>query len=142
MALVEQDGASDDELRSAIVDFPNFLLCALHAATGKSVPLDDKRLLDAFMEHRPDARAFILVPARILVGVRPLRGAPLGRQMEPEGTQVFRRAWELHTCEQHTGVLDEPARQSLKLFQAVKNLPKDGMMTTPTLNALGIPALR
>jgi len=43
---------------------------------------------------------------------------------------------------QLTGVLDEPTRESLKLFQAVKSLPMTGMMTTPTLNALGIPAVR
>jgi peptidoglycan hydrolase-like protein with peptidoglycan-binding domain len=41
-----------------------------------------------------------------------------------------------------SGVLDAPTRESLKLFQAVKNLPVTGTMTTPTLNALGVPAVR
>jgi His-Xaa-Ser repeat protein HxsA len=41
-----------------------------------------------------------------------------------------------------TGVLDEPTRESLRLFQAVKSLPVTGTMTTPTLNALGVPAVR
>jgi hypothetical protein len=56
----EQEGTSD-EARAAIVDFPNFLLYALHAFTGKRVTLDDKRLLDAFDEHRPDPGDFVHV---------------------------------------------------------------------------------
>lgn len=40
------------------------------------------------------------------------------------------------------GVLDGETRSALKLFQRVKSLPQNGQMTTPTLNALGIPAVR
>jgi His-Xaa-Ser repeat protein HxsA len=40
-----------------------------------------------------------------------------------------------------SGVLDDPTKQSLKLFQDIKHLPQSGLMTTPTLNALGVPAV-
>jgi His-Xaa-Ser repeat protein HxsA len=43
---------------------------------------------------------------------------------------------------QITGTLDQDTRTALKLFQKVKNLPESGQMTTPTLNALGIPAVK
>jgi His-Xaa-Ser repeat protein HxsA len=42
---------------------------------------------------------------------------------------------------QANGVLDEKTRGSLKLFQNLKHLPDTGLMTTPTLNALGVPAV-
>lgn len=40
-----------------------------------------------------------------------------------------------------SGVLDDPTKQSIKLFQGLKHLPETGLMTTPTLNALGVPAV-
>lgn len=43
---------------------------------------------------------------------------------------------------QINGTLDADTRTALKLFQKVKNLPENGQMTTPTLNALGIPAVK
>lgn len=65
---------------------------------------------------------------------------------EKRRLQVLRVQMRLNTLKlydgQLTGVLDEPTRESLKLFQAVKSLPVTGTMTTPTLNALGIPAVR
>jgi His-Xaa-Ser repeat protein HxsA len=38
------------------------------------------------------------------------------------------------------GVRNPATIQALKQFQSVKGLPESGMMTTPTLNALGVPA--
>lgn len=65
---------------------------------------------------------------------------------EKRRLQVLRVQMKLNSLRiydgQLTGTLDEATRQSLKLFQAVKNLPTTGMMTTPTLNALGIPAVQ
>jgi hypothetical protein len=42
---------------------------------------------------------------------------------------------------QANGVLDAKTKDSLKLFQNLKHLPETGLMTTPTLNALGVPAV-
>jgi His-Xaa-Ser repeat protein HxsA len=39
------------------------------------------------------------------------------------------------------GVLNAKTRSALKLFQKVKDLPETGTMTTPTLNALGVPSV-
>lgn len=38
------------------------------------------------------------------------------------------------------GVRNPETVDAVKRFQSVKGLPEDGMMTTPTLNALGVPA--
>ena len=38
------------------------------------------------------------------------------------------------------GVRNPETIEALKRFQAVKGLPETGMMSTPTLNALGVPA--
>ena len=38
------------------------------------------------------------------------------------------------------GVRNPATVVALKQFQSVKGLPETGMMTTPTLNALGVPA--
>lgn len=46
----------------AVINFPNFLLHVLRAATHKDIPLDDKRLLDSFETHvlnPPDATAAV-----------------------------------------------------------------------------------
>lgn len=65
---------------------------------------------------------------------------------EKRRLQVLRVQMRLNTLKlydgQLTGVLDEPTRASIKLFQAVKKLPVTGTMTTPTLNELGVPAVR
>jgi len=39
------------------------------------------------------------------------------------------------------GVFNAETREALSHFQTVKSLPVNGMMTTPTLNALGVPAV-
>jgi len=65
---------------------------------------------------------------------------------EKRRLQVLRVQMRLNSLKlydgQLTGVLDGPTRESLKLFQAVKSLPVNGMMTTPTMNALGIPTVK
>ncbi|KQV53604.1 peptidoglycan-binding protein [Pelomonas sp. Root1217] len=38
------------------------------------------------------------------------------------------------------GVLNAETQEALKHFQQLKGLPRSGTMTTPTLNALGVPA--
>jgi hypothetical protein len=43
---------------------------------------------------------------------------------------------------QISGTLDSDTRAALRLFQKVKSIPESGQMTTPTLNALGIPAVK
>ncbi len=39
------------------------------------------------------------------------------------------------------GVMNEQTRQGLRYFQNLKRLQETGTMTTPTLNAMGIPAV-
>lgn len=41
-----------------------------------------------------------------------------------------------------SGELDAATKESLKLFQRVKNLPESGLMTTETLNGLGVMAVQ
>jgi His-Xaa-Ser repeat protein HxsA len=40
------------------------------------------------------------------------------------------------------GVLDTATKESISHFQTVKGLPPNGLMTTDTLNALGVPAVQ
>lgn len=40
-----------------------------------------------------------------------------------------------------SGVLDGPTKQSIRLFQNLKHLPETGLMTTATMNALGVPTV-
>ncbi len=40
------------------------------------------------------------------------------------------------------GVLNPDTKTALKLFQTVKGIEADGLMSTPTLNALGVPAVQ
>ena len=65
---------------------------------------------------------------------------------EKRKLQVLRVQMRLNSLKlydgQLTGMLDGPTRASLKLFQGVKSLPMDGMMTTATMNALGIPTVK
>lgn len=39
------------------------------------------------------------------------------------------------------GNLGDDSKNALRLFQSVKGLPENGLMTTDTLNALGVPAV-
>ena len=39
------------------------------------------------------------------------------------------------------GVFSMETQEALKHFQAVKGIPESGLMTTQTLNALGVPAV-
>jgi len=41
-----------------------------------------------------------------------------------------------------SGVFDATTRQALKIFQKIKSLPEDGLMTTASMNALGIPVVK
>ncbi len=41
-----------------------------------------------------------------------------------------------------SGELDEATKESIKHFQTLKGLQTDGLMTTETLNALGVPAVQ
>lgn len=41
-----------------------------------------------------------------------------------------------------SGELDEATKESLKHFQILKGLQANGLMTTGTLNALGVPAVQ
>lgn len=52
----------------SIVDFPNFLLYVLSILTGCDIPLDDKRLLETFDQHKPCPQAFLvaLLECRLL----------------------------------------------------------------------------
>ena len=40
------------------------------------------------------------------------------------------------------GVLDDDTKQAVKRFQLVKGMPDTGLMTTETLNGLGVPAVQ
>jgi His-Xaa-Ser repeat protein HxsA len=40
------------------------------------------------------------------------------------------------------GILGEGTKEALKRFQAIKGLPQSGLMTTDTLNGLGVPAVK
>ena len=39
------------------------------------------------------------------------------------------------------GTMNADTKTGLEFFQDLKGLPKTGLMTTPTLNALGVPAV-
>lgn len=39
------------------------------------------------------------------------------------------------------GVYDDETKDAVRLFQRLKDLPESGLMTTETLNALGVPAV-
>lgn len=39
------------------------------------------------------------------------------------------------------GTLTPETQEALRLFQGVKNIPQTGLMTTPTMNALGVPVV-
>lgn len=60
--------------------------------------------------------------------------------------QVFRVQLRLNSLGlfngQISGKFDDETKRALRMFQQVKGLPENGLMTTPTLNALGIPAVK
>ena len=60
--------------------------------------------------------------------------------------QVFRVQIKLNTLGlfqgRISGTLDEETKTALRMFQSVKGLPENGLMSTATLNALGIPAVK
>lgn len=71
--------------------------------------------------------------------------APSLTRAEKLRTQIMRVQIKLHTLglydDKIDGVLNLKTREALKLFQKVKSLPESGTMTTPTLNALGVPVV-
>ena len=60
--------------------------------------------------------------------------------------QVIRVQIRLNSLQLYDGQIDgvfgEETKNALKLFQTVKELPATGLMSTPTLNALGISAVK
>jgi len=72
--------------------------------------------------------------------------APALSNAEKLRLQVIRvqiRLNSLHLYdEQVDGVFNDETKHALKLFQTVKGLPETGLMSTPTLNALGISAVK
>jgi His-Xaa-Ser repeat protein HxsA len=60
--------------------------------------------------------------------------------------QVIRVQIRLNSLQLYDGQIDgvfgEETKDALKLFQRVKELPATGLMSTPTLNALGISAVK
>ena len=78
-------------------------------------------------------------------GAAPSSAADTGlTKSEKLKLQLMRVQIRLHSLGLYDGRIDgvrnEQTIEALKHFQTVKGLPEDGMMTTPTLNALGIPA--
>jgi His-Xaa-Ser repeat protein HxsA len=64
---------------------------------------------------------------------------------EKKKLQVMRVQIQLNLLGLYSGPMDgifsKETRDSLMQFQAVKSLPASGMMTTDTLNVLGVPAV-
>lgn len=60
--------------------------------------------------------------------------------------QVVRVQIKLHSLGLYdgtiSGMFDAATRQGLKLFQKIKSLPETGLMTTDSMNALGIPVVK
>lgn len=60
--------------------------------------------------------------------------------------QIMRVQIKLNSLGLYNGVIDgvmgAQTVQALKSFQALKSLPQTGRMTTDTLNALGVPAVK
>jgi His-Xaa-Ser repeat protein HxsA len=77
----------------------------------------------------------------------------LGNEVDPPMSrseklhlQVFRVQIKLNTLglfnSQITGKLDDETKNALRMFQSVKGLSETGLMSTETLNALAIPAVK
>lgn len=55
--------------------------------------------------------------------------------------QISLTSLGLYTGRVH-GELDDDTKDSIKRIQIIKGLPETGLMTTETLNALGVPAVQ
>jgi len=70
---------------------------------------------------------------------------PLSRS-EKLHLQVFRVQLRLNSLGlfngQISGKLDDETKNALRMFQSVKGFPETGLMTTETLNALGVSAVK
>jgi len=65
--------------------------------------------------------------------------------VEKRKLQILRVQIKLKTLGLYEGKLDgelnDETKEALRHFQTVKGLPETGLMTTPTLNSLGVPAV-
>jgi His-Xaa-Ser repeat protein HxsA len=75
-----------------------------------------------------------------------MEAAPPMSRSEKLHLQVFRVQIKLNTLGlyqgQITGKLDDETKRALRMFQSVKGLRENGLMSTETLNALGISAVK
>jgi len=81
--------------------------------------------------------------------VTPVPAAPAAPQLSREeklGLQVMRVQIALTSLGLYAGTVDgqlnDDTKEALKRFQTLKGLPADGLMSTETLNALGVPAVQ
>jgi len=92
------------------------------------------------------------LPAYMAPSARSTLSSPVASASEPTLSrneklklQLMRVQIKLHSLGLYEGQIDgirnAQTVEALKHFQAVKGLPDNGMMTTPTLNALGVPAV-
>jgi murein L,D-transpeptidase YcbB/YkuD len=65
---------------------------------------------------------------------RPKLAAPKGRETDSGELDLY--------AGNVNGELTEDTKEALKRFQIVKGLPASGLITTETLNALGVPAVQ
>jgi His-Xaa-Ser repeat protein HxsA len=63
------------------------------------------------------------------------------RRLQIMRVQISLTSLGLYTGRVH-GELDDDTKDSLKRIQIIKGLPETGLMTTETLNALGVPAVQ
>lgn len=56
----DAQGEEDTGTFSSVINFPNFLLHVLRVSRKADIPLDDKRLLDTFNDHKTDPHQFVL----------------------------------------------------------------------------------
>ncbi len=80
------------------------------------------------------------------VSPEPAQAAPQLSLTEKRKLQIMRVQIALVSLGLYTGnvdgVLNDETKSSLKLFQNVKGLESNGLMTTETLNTLGVPAVQ
>lgn len=81
-----------------------------------------------------------------LVSPTPTNTQPRLNDAEKRKLQILRVQLELTKLGLFSGAIDgvlgPETRDALKLFQKIKELPENGQMTTETLNALGVIAVR
>jgi His-Xaa-Ser repeat protein HxsA len=87
-----------------------------------------------------------LLPANAAAaGAKGLNEAPALTRAEKLRLQIMRVQVKLTTLGLYEGRIDgalnADTKAALERFQIVKGLPQSGLMTTPTLNALGVPAV-